>query len=145
MHGGDVGVCWEWEGYLTSNQRPCFDVDGRKVTPYRVVYELTNGEKIPKGMVVRHKCDNGVCCNPRHLEIGTHRDNMNDMKERNRHGLPKIALNAIHKLILNGKSDQEIAELYGVDRSTINRIRNKHKDVDFTTQSCDDDDGKVPD
>ena len=37
-----------------------------------------------KGMVVRHTCDNRKCINPEHLVIGTHQDNMDDMKKRNR-------------------------------------------------------------
>ena len=34
--------------------------------------------------VVRHTCDNRKCVNPEHLVIGTHQDNMDDMKKRNR-------------------------------------------------------------
>lgn len=37
-----------------------------------------------KGQVVRHTCDNRKCVNPEHLVIGTHQDNMDDMKKRNR-------------------------------------------------------------
>jgi hypothetical protein len=40
--------------------------------------------EIPKGMVIRHKCDNPACCNIEHLEIGTPLDNVNDMIERGR-------------------------------------------------------------
>ena len=31
-------------------------------------------------MIVRHKCHNPKCCNPEHLQIGTHKDNWNDSK-----------------------------------------------------------------
>lgn len=37
-----------------------------------------------KGQVLRHTCDNRKCVNPEHLVIGTHQDNMDDMKKRNR-------------------------------------------------------------
>lgn len=123
MHGGDTTVCWEWKGGVTGAGRPAFDLGGKKVTPYRLVYELVFGEKIPKNMVVRHKCDNPICCNPHHIELGTHIENMRDMKERNRHGLPAIAVKAIRKLLKAGqKTHEEIAALYGVERSTIGRI-----------------------
>lgn len=39
----------------------------------------------PPGQVVRHKCDNRKCVNPKHLEYGTQGDNLNDRKERHRY------------------------------------------------------------
>jgi predicted XRE-type DNA-binding protein len=123
MHGGDTSVCWEWLGGVTGAGRPAFDIGGRKVTPYRLVYELVTGEVLGKGQLIRHKCDNPICCNPTHIIPGTHQENMNDMKERSRHGLPAVAVKAIKKLLSQrDKSHQEIADLYGVDRSTIGRI-----------------------
>ena len=45
---------------------------------HRYMYEQYKGE-IPKGMYVRHTCNNPACGNPEHLAIGTQQDNMNDM------------------------------------------------------------------
>lgn len=39
---------------------------------------------IPAGMEACHICDNPVCVNPDHIFIGTHADNMADMKAKNR-------------------------------------------------------------
>ena len=44
------------------------------------------------------------------------------MKERDRHGLPKIVVRAILKLLSENKTHKEIAELYGVSRETITAI-----------------------
>ena len=49
---------------------------------HRVSYELFVGE-IPSGLILRHTCDNKLCCNPDHLVPGTRRDNSNDFYERN--------------------------------------------------------------
>ncbi len=56
----------------------------RKVYAHRASWEAANGEAIPEGQVVRHKCDNPRCVNPDHLEVGTYQDNTGDMIERGR-------------------------------------------------------------
>lgn len=38
---------------------------------------------IEPGRCVRHKCDNKLCVNPKHLEYGTVQENIKDMEERN--------------------------------------------------------------
>ena len=133
MHMGDLDECWEWTGkFNKSDQRPYFTVDGKRRPAYCFVIESVTGVSQKEGQVVRHTCDNGTspigCCNPSHLVFGSHQDNMNDMKDRDRHGLPKTVVRSIKKLIEQGRTQQDIAELYGVSReaiSAINTGRNK--------------------
>tara|TARA_R100000306_G_C4298050_1_gene103630 strand:- start:288 stop:479 length:192 start_codon:yes stop_codon:yes gene_type:complete len=47
---------------------------------------------------------------------------MNDMKERERHGMPKTVVRAILKLRNEGKTQEDIANLYGISRETISAI-----------------------
>jgi len=49
----------------------------------RLLYQTLNPGNY-KGLVIRHKCDNRACCNIEHLEVGTQRDNILDIKKRNR-------------------------------------------------------------
>ena len=126
MQNGDESVCWEWKGSLNkSDGRPYFTCDGSRKLAYRIVYELVTGEELPNGIVVRHNCDNPRCCNPTHLTVGTHQDNMNDMKDRERHGVPKTVLRSIRKLLEDGRSHQDIADLYGLSREAITAINNE--------------------
>ena len=53
---------------------------------HRLVYCEANGVTLESiaGLSVRHKCDNPPCISPKHLELGTHADNMRDRQERGR-------------------------------------------------------------
>jgi hypothetical protein len=134
MKGGDSSACWPYKGGHSDKGIPYFDYGGRKYVAYRLVFELFHGP-LAKGEVPRHTCDNGapnylaglvpgVCCNPHHLVRGTHADNMRDMKERERHGLPHHTIRAIKKLIGQGRQHALIADLYGVSRETVTAIAN---------------------
>ncbi len=122
MHNGDTNVCWEWTGKVNKkDSRPYFTVEGKRRPAYSVVLELHSGE-LPKGRLATHSCDNRTCCNPSHLSWGTHQDNMDDMVERERHGLPKTVVRAIRKLRIEGRTQSDIAELYGISRETVSAI-----------------------
>ena len=117
--------CWLWTGGLVGrDSRPYFSVDGKKLLAYRIVYELITGETLVTGEMIRHKCDNKICCNPKHMEKGGHIQNMQDMKERQRHGMPHQTVRHIKKLILQGVPYSVIAERYGCSKSLISEIAN---------------------
>lgn len=79
--------CLEWQGACNYKGYGQISVgtgaQKRRVGTHRLAYEIAHGP-IPEGMVVRHRCDNRPCCNPFHLEVGTHADNTRDMVERGR-------------------------------------------------------------
>jgi DNA-binding XRE family transcriptional regulator len=120
---GPNDACWEWKGRVNEKDgRPYFTVNGKRRPAYVIVLELHTGQKKPKSQMARHSCDNPICCNPFHLSWGSHQDNMNDMKERERHGLPRIVVRAILRLRAEGRTQKEVADLYGVSRETISAI-----------------------
>jgi hypothetical protein len=43
---------------------------------------LTRNERVPKGMVVKHSCDNPICVNPAHLSVGTYSENAREAFDR---------------------------------------------------------------
>jgi hypothetical protein len=135
----DDTSCWKWTGctfkrkwnygqFYVSRER------GHELA-HRIAYELTHGE-IPEGKWVLHKCDNPLCVRPDHLFLGTHIDNMADMRSKNRsahsNGLfgelhPNSKLTderviAIYRLLKEGKHVIEIAQKFDVDRHTVSHV-----------------------
>lgn len=127
MHGGNPEPCWEWKRHAKGggrDNRPYFDVQGKKYLVYRLVWMLYKGKDfLPDNIMLRHKCDNPRCCNPHHVEEGTHQENMDDMKVRERHGLTHHAVRAIRKLLANGESCASVARKFGVSRTNISAIK----------------------
>lgn len=74
--------CW-WYGNRSDRYGMVKTDEGRTTGAHRFSYQFHKGE-IPRGMVVRHKCDVRGCVNPEHLELGTHEDNTRDIVERDR-------------------------------------------------------------
>jgi len=103
---------------------------------HRVVYSkhYLNGEEIPKGMVVRHKCDNTASINPEHLELGLPKDNTRDMIERGRQPCFRGEKNSqavlteemVKKIFLESGSCREIAIRFGLKRQTVSAIKHKY-------------------
>jgi hypothetical protein len=75
--------CIIWEKAKTPTGYGVTYKNGKNVYAHRVAAELAFGP-IPKGMMVGHKCDTPSCVNPDHLFVCTHRENMEDMRRKNR-------------------------------------------------------------
>ncbi len=86
--GGD-DACWNWKYSITTGGYGQFSIGGHPNYCHRYAYRLEYGE-IPDGLSVLHKCDNRKCCNPKHLFLGTQKDNLEDMRRKGRGGhLPR--------------------------------------------------------
>lgn len=81
---GAPGDCWLWLGAKASAGYGHGHRNNVHFYAHRAAYESQHGEGSAAGWVIRHTCDNPPCCNPGHLLIGTHADNMADMVERGR-------------------------------------------------------------
>lgn len=80
---GCVDDCWIWT--MAKNKQGYGVAYFRKEVrlAHRVSFKLVVGE-IPDGLFVLHRCDNPPCCNPAHLWLGTHDDNMADAASKGR-------------------------------------------------------------
>ena len=88
--------CLLWTGYTTELGYGQIRLGSKVVLVHRLMWELTNYQPIPHGCVVLHTCDNPPCCEPMHLELGTHEDNVEDRVHKGRsargerHGRAKL-------------------------------------------------------
>jgi hypothetical protein len=74
--------CWEWQGVVHRTGYGCFKSKGGFAYTHRAAYEAFHGPI--DGKFVCHRCDNPKCLHPNHLFLGTHDENMADMKAKGR-------------------------------------------------------------
>lgn len=136
IKGRNEDDCWSWRGYLATGGYPQIMVETKVVMASRLSYEI-NISKIPKGkgyhgVCVLHTCDNPVCTNPKHLQLGSHQDNMLDMKVKNRvaknekHTRAKhtwASVSKIRELYKSGKYTHRcLGQMFGVSHTDIGSI-----------------------
>lgn len=78
---GDPKDCWPWLGYQRTSGHGLTMLEGMPIHTSKKAWILTHGP-VPDGLHVLHKCDNAVCCNPKHLYLGTPIDNAIDTHTR---------------------------------------------------------------
>lgn len=119
--------CWIWTGHKPSGYGTIRFGCKNNAKVHRIMWKLYNGE-IPENLQVLHKCDNPLCVNPKHLFLGTIKDNMLDMVRKDRCKLAKLKvvdIREIRDFLDDGKPTNEIAKKFGVSNSTIRDIKNE--------------------
>lgn len=75
--------CLVWKGVLWTSGRARWKSENAA----RAAFRYAIGP-IPEGMLVCHHCDNILCVEPKHLFLGTHQDNIDDMFKKGRQNPP---------------------------------------------------------
>lgn len=84
--------CWHWIGNTNEQGYGRTEIQDKSYYAHRVIYNLvypgviTLEAPTDRNAVgfLRHSCDNPPCCNPDHLIVGTHQENMDDKVTRGR-------------------------------------------------------------
>lgn len=125
------GECILWTGVIDAKgygRTKCRS--SKEKLAHRLSYESIHGA-IPNGLMVCHKCDTPACIRPEHLFLGTHNDNMRDMREKGRsaHGvkngsavLTDDIVRSIKATLKDGVGCTEIARQFNVSHSLISMI-----------------------
>ena len=131
--------CWGWTGSVNNKGYPQLFFEGKILFAHRFAF-LYFKEEIKPGYQVCHSCDHPVCTRPEHLFQGTQKDNIQDCIRKDRFKrapdesksrgeksplskLKEQEVNEIKKLLAQGRTNTEIARLFGVTHGNISCIK----------------------
>lgn len=127
----NIDDCWDWQQGCDKYGYGKFVFNNIRIKSHRFAWMITNGQ-IPEGLYILHSCDNRKCCNPKHLFLGTHLDNIKDKVAKGRqlkwednplHKLTIEQVKEIRRLYAGGDITQRILGIqFNVSEMTISRI-----------------------
>lgn len=128
--------CWIWSGHLRPNGYGWMSRTalGTEKLAHRVAWIEANGQRIPAGLRICHRCDVRSCVNPLHLFIATQGENLADMVRKGRsakgerHGHAKLTegqVVEIKRRLQCGERNKDLADQFRVNKRTIADIKQR--------------------
>jgi len=127
--------CWPWMGAKSTFGHGRVRVGGKLYSPHRLIYHIAcealpaDNDRDYHGPVVMHACDNPACCNPKHLSVGTQKDNAVDMAAKGRARCGPFQRKyepteaEVEQIITSKETGNALAARLGLHRHWVNRIR----------------------
>lgn len=124
---GLVDECWEWQAYRGPKGYGQFGIGRNRLEKSsRVAWALTHDGVFPE-LCVLHSCDNPPCCNPKHLFLGSRKNNNDDMQSKGRASIQqKLSTdqaNEVRARARAGEPTRELAMEFGVSQACVCNIR----------------------
>jgi hypothetical protein len=132
---GGPDACWKWTGYInpaTGYGSVSGGLFGKqRAGSHRIAYRLHYGAD-PGEMHVLHRCDNPLCCNGRHLSLGTNLDNWLDALAKGRPVITapgvlnynaRLSDSLVRMIRESPDPAKQLASNLGVSASTIAAVR----------------------
>lgn len=108
-----LDACWEWTGGTNNTGYGTASWHGVTYTAHRIAAWSIGLIESPQAPIDRegtgfilHSCDNRLCCNPTHLNVGTYTENQLEAYSRGRRTQPKGSKHSNAKL-----SDTHVKEI----------------------------------
>ena len=124
--------CWICTATAPNGRYPHLKtgVNGKSIQASRADYILCVGP-IPKGKIVRHDCtatrDFPACCNPRHLKLGTHKQNTHDaLRKGTFKPVEALPGENNHRAKLTNQQVEEIRMRYATENISMKRLGNQY-------------------
>lgn len=143
----NMSRCWAW-CVCKRNGYGIVWMNNKLIYAHRFSFALNNPYEITLddmcGCEVCHECDNRECCNPEHLFLGEHRDNVDDMHNKNRqangdkNGRAKLNQEQVIQIRNRYKNEQitqkQLGIEFGVAQNAISQIINNKRWTHITTE-----------
>lgn len=130
--------CWLWTGQIGTNGYGKFtmkmpDNKSPHRSSHQVSYEIECGDR--NGLYVLHKCDVPACVNPKHLWLGTQKQNLQDMFNKQRHAIIIIRgeaqknskltvtlVKSLRSLRIAGMTYKKLSEKFSISPSLARKV-----------------------
>jgi hypothetical protein len=103
--------CWIWTGPTRGAGYGDYRISQKHFRAHRLSWLIFKGD-IKKNICVCHKCDNRLCVNPKHLWLGTQKQNLKDASVKGR---------------LNGKCEGEKSWKHKLTKENVLEIIKTYK------------------
>lgn len=138
---GEPDECWLWTGHpgtpdARGGQYGTFGVTvngrGLNFKAHRLAWAIDR-KRSPKGIIVRHRCNVPLCCNPRHLTSGTQADNVQDKLESGRqyageaHHSTKLTPDQVYAIRDSTEPLVKLARRFGIHPTHVRKIQRREK------------------